>query len=234
MPRDLFGDVTRPSVSIGNRKWYSVPVSLFSHAAIIVAVVVAPLLAAPFLPKPSLRIGGVVIPVTAVPTPPPRPRPAELKPVANPDAAPIDVPDGITPEKPSDFDISFQDIGTPNIADGIGNIDSIITPPPPAPPPVEQKPLRVGSVVRAPQKIRDVQPVYPHPALLSRTEGVVIIEATIGVDGRVINTRVLRSANLLDNAALEAVRQWEFTPTLLNGVPVPVIMTVTVNFSLRK
>ena len=69
MPRDLFGDVTRPSISIGNRKWYTVPVSLFSHSAIIVAVVAAPLLATPFLPKPSLRIGGVVIPVTAVPTP---------------------------------------------------------------------------------------------------------------------------------------------------------------------
>lgn len=61
----------------------------------------------------------------------------------------------------------------------------------------------------------------------------MIIEATIGVDGRLINARLLRSIPLLDQAALEAVRQWEFTPTLLNGVPVPVIMTVTVNFTLK-
>ena len=62
----------------------------------------------------------------------------------------------------------------------------------------------------------------------------MIIEATIGVDGRVVNARILRSVPLLDDAALDAVRQWEYTPTLLNGVPVPVIMTVTVQFTLSR
>jgi protein TonB len=92
----------------------------------------------------------------------------------------------------------------------------------------------VGGTVRQPQKVYDVKPVYPQLALISRVEGVVIIEATIGADGRVVNARVLRTAHLLDSAALEAVRQWEFTPTLLNGVPVPVIMTVTVAFQLGR
>jgi len=63
----------------------------------------------------------------------------------------------------------------------------------------------------------------------ARVQGIVIVEATIGVDGRVQDARVLRSIPLLDAAAVEAVKQWEYTPTLLNGVPVPVIMTVTVN-----
>ena len=63
-------------------------------------------------------------------------------------------------------------------------------------------------------------------------QGVVIIEATIGPNGKVQEAKVLRSIPLLDAAALDAVRQWEFTPTLLNGVPVPVIMTVTVNFTV--
>ena len=67
----------------------------------------------------------------------------------------------------------------------------------------------------------------------ARVQGVVIIEATIGVDGSVDSARVLRSVPLLDEAALEAVRQWVYTPTLLNGVPVPVIMTVTVQFTLK-
>jgi protein TonB len=62
--------------------------------------------------------------------------------------------------------------------------------------------------------------------------GVVILEARIEPDGRVLNARVLRSIPLLDEAALEAVRQWEFTPTLLNGSPVPVLMTLTIQFSL--
>jgi protein TonB len=233
MPRDLFGEVTRPSISIGNRKWYTVPVSLLSHSAIIVAVVAAPLLATPFLPKPSLRIGGVIIPVAPVPSPPPRPRPAELKPITNPDAAPVVVPDGIAPEKPSDFDTTFQDTDTPGIVGGTDNIDSVLTAPPPVAPPVPQPPVRVGGAVREPQKIRHLSPLYPAIAQAARVQGVVIIEATIGVDGRLINARLLRSIPLLDQAALEAVRQWEFTPTLLNGVPVPVIMTVTVNFTLE-
>jgi|TARA_Y100000031_G_C7944646_1_gene258686 protein TonB len=63
--------------------------------------------------------------------------------------------------------------------------------------------------------------------------GVVILEAVIGPDGRVRDVRVLRSAPLLDRAAIAAVRQWEYTPTLLNGVPVPVVMTVTVTFTLN-
>jgi protein TonB len=64
-------------------------------------------------------------------------------------------------------------------------------------------------------------------------EGVVIIEATISPDGRVQDARVLRSIPLLDAAALDAVRQWEYSPTLLNGTPVPVVITVTVVFRLR-
>jgi protein TonB len=64
-------------------------------------------------------------------------------------------------------------------------------------------------------------------------QGVVILEAVIGEDGTVQNVRVLRSKPLLDDAAVEAVRQWRFTPTLLNGQPVPVVMTVTVAFTLN-
>ena len=64
-------------------------------------------------------------------------------------------------------------------------------------------------------------------------QGVVIIEATIGPTGAVQDARILRSIPLLDAAALEAVRQWEYRPTLLNGVPVAVLMTITVNFTLR-
>jgi protein TonB len=78
-----------------------------------------------------------------------------------------------------------------------------------------------------------VQPVYPPIAISARVQGRVIIEATIDRHGKVGEAKVLRSIPLLDQAALDAVRQWEYTPTLLNGEPVPVIMTVTVNFTLR-
>ncbi len=78
-----------------------------------------------------------------------------------------------------------------------------------------------------------MNPVYPPIAQSARVQGVVIIEAIIGPDGRVTEAKVLRSIPLLDAAALDAVKQWVYTPTLLNGVPVPVIMTVTVNFTLQ-
>jgi TonB family protein len=101
------------------------------------------------------------------------------------------------------------------------------------PPPPSQAPVRVGGTIKQPVKTRDVKPIYPAIAHSAGVQGVVIIEATIGPNGKVQDARVLRSIPLLDQAALEAVRQWEFTPTLLNGLPVPIIMTVTVPFALQ-
>ena len=91
--------------------------------------------------------------------------------------------------------------------------------------------VRPGGRIMAPKKIKDVQPVYPAIAQSARVSGVVTIEATIGSDGKVIDAKVVRSIPLLDQAALDAVRQWQYTPTLLNGVPVPVLVTVTINFT---
>jgi TonB family protein len=114
-------------------------------------------------------------------------------------------------------------------------------PPPPPPPPAGSAralpsgmaPVRVGGNVKTPTKVRDVRPLYPFDAQSARISGIVIVEATIDTDGHVYDAKVLRSIPALDQAALDAVRQWEFTPTLLEGVPVPVIMTVTVNFTLQ-
>ncbi len=118
-------------------------------------------------------------------------------------------------------------------------------PPPPPPPPgtappcdrsvsaTLQRPLRVGGNIKAPTKTRDVRPVYPPEAQSARVQGVVILEVTIDEQGRVVQACVLRSIPLLDEAAVQAVLQWEFTPTLLNGAPVPLVMTVTVNFTLE-
>jgi len=103
--------------------------------------------------------------------------------------------------------------------------------PPPQPPP--PPPVRVGSGIQTPTKTYDVKPVYPAIAVSARVQGVVIVEATVGVDGTVTDAKILRSIPLLDAAALDAVRQWKFTPTVLPDLgPVPIIMTVTVNFSL--
>ena len=106
-------------------------------------------------------------------------------------------------------------------------------PPPPPPPPPPAAPLRVGGDIKEPKKTRDVRPIYPKIAQAAKVAGVVILEATISKEGEVRDVKVLRSIPMLDNAALDAVRQWRYTPPLLNGVPVDVIMTVTVNFTLN-
>jgi len=88
------------------------------------------------------------------------------------------------------------------------------------------QPVRVGGVIRPPQKVRDAYPVCP-TAPLPASGAVVILEATIGPDGKVRDVTVLRSVPPFDQPAVDAVGQWEFTPALLNNVPVPVILTVT-------
>ena len=233
MPRDLFGNVTRPSISIGNRKWYTVPVSLLTHSAIVLAVVVVPLVATDVLPRPWQPMGAVIIDLVP-PSPPPPPRRLDaVKPPVNQNFPPTQAPDGFTPEKPVAPHEPFE-VDTPGIVGGDENVERIVAPPPEVKPAPPDPILRVGGTVRQPQKVRNVDPVYPQLAILARLEGVVIIEATIGPDGKLMDARVLRGHQMLDQAALVAVRQWEFTPTLLNGVPVPVIMTVTVRFTLSK
>ena len=100
------------------------------------------------------------------------------------------------------------------------------------PPPQVAGTYRPGGAIREPRKIRDSPAVYPEVARAAKIEGVVILEATIDERGVVTDARVLRSEPLLDAAALTALKQWRYTPTLLNGVPVRVLMTVTFRFSL--
>jgi TonB family protein len=97
------------------------------------------------------------------------------------------------------------------------------------------KPIRVGGNIRAPRKVTNVNPVYPKRMLDAGLEGTVEIEAVIGVDGRVIRARPATGQAHPDfaAAAIEAVRQWRFEPTLLNGAPVEVAMGVNVDFSLQ-
>lgn len=99
------------------------------------------------------------------------------------------------------------------------------------PPPADA--ARVGGAIKPPVKTKDVRVTYPDLAAAAEVQGVVILEALIGADGKVVQATILRSIPLLDAAAIDAVRQWEYQPTLVDGVAVPLIYTVTVNFSLQ-
>jgi TonB family protein len=109
-------------------------------------------------------------------------------------------------------------------------------PPPPPPPPGSQEggnAIRLGPGVQGPTKTKDVKAEYPQEAKDAGVQGVVILEATIDEQGNVAHARVLSSIPMLDKAAMDAVGQWKFEPALLNGKPVAVIVTVTVNFTLK-
>ncbi|MEO5895370.1 MAG: TonB family protein [Vicinamibacterales bacterium] len=88
--------------------------------------------------------------------------------------------------------------------------------------------------VPPPKILKHVEPVYPEAAQRARIQGVVVVEATIGANGRVLEVRVMQSIPLLDQAALAAVRQWQYAPTIIGGVAKPVIMTAKVNFALKE
>jgi protein TonB len=230
----MFGDVVEPSIKVGSQAWYTVPLSILAHLVLFGAVIIIPLMAADVLPTPDTMMAF------AAPPPPPPAAAAPPKvtptPAANPHAAPVEAPKEIVPEAPPPA--VGVSAGVPGgVEGGIpgGTIGGVVggLPSAPPPPPPPSAPVRVGGNIKAPTKTRNVNPVYPPIAQSARVQGVVIIEATIGPDGRVKDAKVLRSIPLLDQAALDAVKQWQFTPTLLNGVPVPVIMTVTVNFTLQ-
>ncbi len=105
---------------------------------------------------------------------------------------------------------------------------------PTRPPVATAERVRAGLDIQLPQLLQRVDPVYPELAIRSRVECTVILEAVIGRAGRIIDTTVLRGCRLgLDEAALDAVSRWQFTPPMLNGRPVEVIGTFTVRFELR-
>ena len=237
MSHDMFGEVVRPSVRVGSRAWYTVPLSIAVHVALAALIVVVPLMATDVLPNPaSIHNAFVSTPPPPPPVAPPPPAQAPQRQVTS-QAAPIEAPTRIEKDVNG---ASVPNVGPmaegglpAGITGGTGVEVALPVVPVPPPPLMPAKPVPVGGHIAVPIKIRDVRPVYPTMAVTSRVSGTVMIEATIGVDGRVKNARVIKSIALLDQAALDAVRQWQFSPTRLNGVPIPVIMTVTVNFALQ-
>jgi protein TonB len=209
--------------------------SLVVHALLVGAFMVTRIMAATELPESPRAITFMIVrpELPTVPAPRSRAEPSPA-PAVSRGAAPVEEPAFLRPEvldrvddTPPGVDIVLGDGG-----DGI----SAITAPPPPPPArrIESPPpLSVGGIIRQPQKIHHVAPLYPEIARSARVGGVVILEAILAEDGTVRDVRVLRSIPLLDAAAVTAVREWRFTPTLLNGTPVPVVMTVTVAFMLN-
>jgi protein TonB len=239
-------------------RWTTTIVSGVAHGAVLMTLGISALYATDTMPEPRAMLTFVTT-AALPPSPPPPPpapaaapeptrprtvkkvvariaRPQPLQPLARRAVrAPMTAPDGISPEtgleggaSAGSVDAGFEERIPGGVIGGIvGGIDRL---PPPPPPPAA--PVRIGGEITAPRLVHRVNPDYPLIAQRAQIEGVVILEATVNPRGQVEAVRVLRSHALLEHAAIEAVRQWAYEPLLLNGEPVPFVLTVTVSFSL--
>lgn len=237
-----------------NRGW-TVLVSSALQIALVSAISLVPLLRPEILPKTLLQTM-----LTVPPTPPPPPPPPALTQAAHLPRAvprpfnstglfePATVPDKVAILSDAELPVDSSGVpgglqggvpgGTGTSADSL--FKSLQARSEPRPPVVKAEPpaviprLQVGGQVQAGKLIYGPKPLYPPLALRTRTEGTVQLTAVIGRDGTVQNLSVVSGHPLFVQAALEAVRQWRYAPTLLNGDPVEVVSPITVTFSLNR
>jgi protein TonB len=241
----MFNDLVESSVARSStRKPWTVTVSVIVQFFLLGALILIPLLYTQALPKAILRT--ILTPPAPPAAAPPsaqrisirRPQSLGLESIFT---APPTIPNhvGMNREQAppqdigADAEIGVPDggsAGSPN--DVIGSILTESTPAaPPAPAPTPQR-IRQSSGVQSAMLISQPLPVYPPLARQARIQGNVVLHAIISKDGRVEQLSVLSGHPLLIQAALEAVRQWRYQPTLLNGQPVEVDTTITVTFDM--
>jgi protein TonB len=230
-------------------------VSIFVHVTVLGFVFAVPFLYVtnqlPEVPAVMAFVAGAEAPIPAPPPPPPPPAPA-AKPMqapastksiatSSPSVAPLQAPAEITSEPPATEVTTDSEGGVEGgviggVAGGVvsGLVTSVPAPPPPPPQPPSAGPVRIGGQIKAPALLHRVEPVYPDVAVLAKVTGVVILEATVDIDGAVTSVRVLQSRGVLDRAAIGAVKQWQYSPLVLNGIPTSFVLTVTLNFALAR
>lgn len=236
------------------KKSVVVTVSVVFHVILIVFAIILPML----FPETLGGVGTQLTFLVAPPPPPPPPPPPAATEVVKrvrtapttDFTAPVEIPqdilmvvdEGPAPEAMVAGVVGGVPGGVPGgvlggvVGGVIGGAPTSLAPPPPPPPPPPPKPpqrIRVGGNVQRANLIRQVRPRYPALAKQARIQGTVILEAIISKQGSVENLRVVKGHPLLIQSALNAVKQWRYKPTVLNGVPVEVITRITVNFNLR-
>ncbi len=232
-------------------------VSLLIHLVVIGTLLAVPLLY--FQQLPAAEFVSFLAPPPEPPAPPSLPPPAAAAPprsgqpvvlaldavFVEPQEVPNEIPEApeVVPRVPAWALQGGQGVpgGVFPGAEGAGTrVPGIVpsagefgAPPAPVPPPPRREPQPRGGDVQQAKLIQRVNPVYPPLAIRARVQGSVVLRAIIDEEGRVEALRLISGHPLLNQTALEAVRQWRYSPTLLNGEPVRVVTTVTVNFQLR-
>ena len=231
------------------RSPWTIVVSFIFQSLLIGIMILVPLIYTEALPKNQLLTFLVAPP----PPPPPPPPPAAPVKVVKVQSeledgrltAPKEIPKEIAIIKEEELAPPSASVGvvggvpggmaggTPGGVIG-GIISSTPVAPPPPPPKVEVKRIRVGGNVISAMAISRPQPIYPPLAKQARIQGTVRLEAEISKTGTIESLKVVSGHPLLVQSALDAVRQWRYKPTILNGEPVPVATTIDVNFTLSQ
>ncbi len=221
-------------------------VSVLVHILLIAAVIITPIYFADnSLDLKSMTTTFLVAPRPPAPPPPPAaivqkvaqvaPKVFQPTPLVAPKAIPKTV--AMVADAPPPLNVGGGTIG--GIPDGdVGGVlggtlggSGVLPPPPPAAP--AQGVLRVGGDVKPPRLLSAVQPEYPAVARTARIQGQVVVDAVIDERGNVVKAHAVSGPGLLIPAALNAVEQWKYAPTYLNGVAVSLAMNVTVDFNLH-
>ena len=223
----------------------TLPIAYIFEVIVIGILIIVPLMQTDALPKAQLMTFLAAPP----PPPPPPPPPAKAPPVvvhrvsvADLMKAPTVIPKTISKIKEQPVVQATGVVG--GVAGGMpggsvggvlgGIIGGVAAGPPPPPPPKPKTPqrIRVGGQVEAAKLIYKPTPEYPPLAKMARIQGTVRLEAIIAKDGTIQDLKVMSGHPLLVKAALDAVKQWRYQPTLLNGEPVEVVTEIDVNFTL--
>jgi len=219
---------------------YPLALASFAQVVVLAVLLLIPLLYTQTLPGVALRsVLAAPAPPTAPPMPPAR---VLLKGQMRATARIFSLPAQIVSRsaaKQSDAALAPPEIGSSERPGGVyeGSGFTVDGVPPPLPPPRKtpsRTALRVGGGVSEANLIHRVQPPYPALAITTRVEGTVEFTATISKEGTIENLQLVRGHPLLVNAAREAILQWRYRPTLLNGEPVEVITDITVKFTLGQ
>jgi protein TonB len=238
------------------RKGWTVIVSFLAQLVVIAVAILIPMIYFDALPKSQLTSFLVAPPPPPPPPPPPAAAPKVVKVIPRQfDAGRLMAPKAVPKEVARIKEEELPPPSSGGVVGGVpggvpggtaggvigGIIGSVPTaaPPPPPPPPAAPKPvtpqrIRVGGNVQQAKLIRQPKPVYPPLAKQARISGVVKLNAIIGKDGTIQNLTVASGHPLLVPAAMEAVKQWVYQPTLLNGEPVEVVTQIDVNFTLSQ
>jgi len=244
----MFDMVTGQARHLPSHATLPIVLSTTAQALAVTTILVLPaLFVAEQLPEiPTMMAFVAPPPPPPAPPPPPMQRPAPAKAVAQTQpaastselVAPVEAPRTIEPEPAGP---EYLDEGVPGGVEGgvpggiVGGVlGGLPEPPPPPAPPVTRAPVRIGGQIQAPTLIHRVEPYYPPTAVDARLQGLVILEAVVDRDGQVAEVKVLRSAStLLDREAILAVKQWRYSPLVLNGQRERFVLTVMLSFHLE-